>query len=97
MGCCTNIDYLARVLIGEDYTRQRVVLTYNWIDVTDFAVAVQALDTAGVAFDPESKTGVVIAVEDVARCGAIDYMVVGHDVAHARELEKRALVAFGVA
>ncbi|MDX6573997.1 MAG: hypothetical protein QOC86_3153 [Gaiellales bacterium] len=97
MGCCTNIDYLARVLIGEDYTRQRVVLTYNWIDVADFAVAVQALESAGVAFDPETKTGVVIAVEDVARCGAIDYMVVGHDVAHARELEKRALVAFGVA
>lgn len=94
MGCCTNIDYLARVLVGEDYTRQRVVLTYNWIEVHDFAAAVSALRAAGAAFDPETKTGVIIAVEDVARCGAIDYMVIGLDVEHARELEKQALIAF---
>jgi hypothetical protein len=97
MGCCTNIDYLARVLVGEDYTRERVVLTYNWIEVHDFASAVRALETAGVAFDPETKTGVIIAVEDVARCQAIDYMVIGLDVEHARELEKQALIAFETA
>ena len=94
MGCCTNIDYLARVLVGEDYTRQRVVLTYNWIEVHDFTAAVSALQAAGAAFDPETKTGVIIAVEDVARCQAIDYMVIGLDVEHARELEKQALIAF---
>ena len=94
MGCCTNIDYLARVLVGEDYTRERVVLTYNWIEVHDFASAVRALENAGVAFDPETKTGVIIAVEDVARCQAIDYMVIGLDVEHARDLEKQALIAF---
>jgi len=97
MGCCTNIDYLARVLVGEDYTRQRVVLTYNWIGVTDFAAAVTAIEDAGVAFDHTTRTGVVIAVEDVARCGAVDYMVVGLDAGHARELEKRALVALEAA
>jgi len=97
MGCCTNIDYLARVLVGEDYTRERVVLTYNWIEVHDFAGAVRALELAGVAFDPETKTGVIIAVEDVARCQAIDYMVIGLDVEHARDLEKQALIAFDTA
>jgi pre ATP-grasp domain-containing protein/pheganomycin biosynthesis PGM1-like protein len=94
MGCCTNIDYLARVLVGEDYTRERVVLTYNWIDVGDFPAAVKALDDAGLGFDRESRTGVVIAIEDVERCGAIDYMVIGRDLAHAHDLEKRALAAF---
>lgn len=94
MGCCTNIDYLARALVGEDYTRYRVVLTYNWIDVGSFTAAVKAIDAAGLAFNKRSKTGVVIAVEDVARCGSIDYMVVGTDLEHAKDLEKRALAAF---
>ena len=49
MGCCTNIDYLARTLVGEDYLRSRVVLTYNWVEVGDFSAALKTLDEAGVA------------------------------------------------
>jgi hypothetical protein len=97
MGCCTNIDYLARALVGENYTRQRVVLTYNWIDVGSFTAAVKALDAAGLAFNKRSRTGVIIAVEDVARTGTVDYMVVGTDLDHAKDLEKRALAAFAAA
>ena len=97
MGCCTNIDYLARVLVGENYTRERVVLTYNWIEAADFAAVVKALDAAGIAFDRTTRTGVLIAVEDTARSGLIDYMVVGRDLDHAHDLEKRALTAFETA
>ncbi|MFB9313805.1 peptide ligase PGM1-related protein [Nocardioides plantarum] len=97
MGCCTNIDYLARTLVGEDYLRSRVVLTYNWTSVSSFTAAVKVLDEAGLSFDQAERTGVVIAIEDVARTGTVDYMVVGLDAEHARDLERRALAAFEIA
>jgi hypothetical protein len=97
MGCCTNIDYLARQLVGADYGRNRVVLTYNWVPATDFSVVLKALNEAGVAFDKASRTGVIVAIEDVARAGCLDYMVIGRDLAHAHELEHQALAAFRAA
>jgi pre ATP-grasp domain-containing protein/pheganomycin biosynthesis PGM1-like protein len=97
MGCCTNIDYLARQLAGEDYGRNRVVLTYNGVPATEFRAVVKALDEADVAFDKTSCTGVIVTIEDVARVGRLDYMVIGRDFAHARELENRALAAFRAA
>ncbi|GAA5084404.1 hypothetical protein HNP84_002017 [Thermocatellispora tengchongensis] len=97
MGCCTNIDYLARALVGEDYTRERVVLTYNWVAARDFPAVVKALDAAGVGYDKSTRTGVIVAIEDVARTGSLDYMVIGTDLDHARDLEQRALVAIEAA
>ncbi|MFD5245151.1 peptide ligase PGM1-related protein [Amycolatopsis sp. NPDC058340] len=97
MGCCTNIDYLARVLVGENYTRERVVLTYNWVEARDFTAVLKALDAGGLSFDKTTRTGVIVAIEDVARCGVLDYMVVGEDLAHAHDLEQRALAAFEAA
>ncbi|WP_043636269.1 peptide ligase PGM1-related protein [Nonomuraea candida] len=97
MGCCTNVEYLARELVGDDYLRERVVLTYNWVSVRDFPAVVKALDEAGLAWDRATRTGVVVAIEDVARCGVIDYMVVGETAEHARELEQRALTAMRAA
>lgn len=97
MGCCTNIDYLARQLVGADYGRSRVVLTYNWVPATDFRAVRKELDEAKVTFDKASRTGVIVAIEDVVRAGCLDYMVIGRDLAHARELEERALAAFRAA
>ncbi len=51
----------------------------------------------GSAFNNAEGTGVIIAVEDVARSGPVDYMVVGSDLVHAKDLEKRALEAFPAA
>jgi Pre ATP-grasp domain/PGM1 C-terminal domain len=97
MGCCTHIDYLARVLVGENYGRERVLLTYNWVAATDFRAVVKSLAEAGIAFDPRTRTGVVLPIEDVARCGCLDYMVIGRDLEHARELEAAAKAAIAAA
>ena len=93
MGDCTHIDYLARALVGDDYNRSRVVLTRNWVQASSFGGTLKALDEAGVLFDHESRTGVVIPIEDVDRSGTLDYMVIGRDAGHAHELEALTMAA----
>jgi hypothetical protein len=97
MGDCTHVDYLARQLAGDDYGRTRVVLTYNWVQSADFDAVLKSLDAAGVLFDGATRTGVVLPIEDVDRTGVIDYMVIGADLAHAQDLEQRALTAIEAA
>ncbi|MET7880083.1 peptide ligase PGM1-related protein [Micromonospora profundi] len=91
MGDCTHIDYLARALVGDDYNRTHVVLTRNWLKATSFGATLKALGEAGVLFDHDTRSGVVIPIEDTDRSGTVDYMVIGHDAAHARDIEARTL------
>jgi hypothetical protein len=77
MGDCTHIDYWARQLLGDDYGRHHVVLTRNWISATSFADTLSTLDEAGVAYSHETKSGVVLPIEDVDMSGTFDYMVIG--------------------
>jgi hypothetical protein len=95
MGDCTHIDYWARALLGDDYGRRHVLLTRNWISATSFAGTLRALDEAGVSYDHETRSGVVLPIEDVERSGTIDYLVIGDTLEHARDLEHRAHRALG--
>jgi hypothetical protein len=97
MGDCTHVDYLARQLVGDDYGRTRVVLTYNWVESGEFAAVLKSLDEAGVLFDKDSRTGVLLPIEDVERTGVVDYMVIGTDLEQALDLERRALAAIQAA
>jgi hypothetical protein len=38
---------------------------------------------------------VVIPIDGIERCGVIDYMVIGHDAEHARDLEQRTQAVLG--
>jgi hypothetical protein len=95
MGDCTHIDYLAKALVGVDYQRTHVVLTRNWVAAKSFSDTLVGLAEAGLLFDRAEGSGVVIPIDGIERCGVIDYMVIGHDAEHARDLEQRAQAVLG--
>ena len=90
MGDCTHIDYWARKLLGDDYGRNHVLLTRNWIGASSFEDTLNALDEAGVSYSHETKSGVILPIEDVDRSGTFDYMVIGDTLEHALAIEALA-------
>lgn len=95
MGACTHIDRLARDLVGPNYQRTHALLTRNRVEVPSFPAALTALRRAGLAFDHDTTTGVVIAAEGVATTGVLEYIVFGSDLDHARDLEARTQAVLG--
>ncbi len=90
MGDCTHIDYWARKLLGDDYGRNHVLLTRNWLRASSFEDTLNVLDEAGVSYSHETKSGVILPIEDVDRSGTFDYMVIGDDLEHALAIEALA-------
>ncbi|MFL4909786.1 peptide ligase PGM1-related protein [Streptomyces sp. MMS24-I2-30] len=88
-GGSTHIHRIGERVVGDDYFEQRVLVELRRCTFPPFATTVQALADHGLAYDPESRTGVLITVDDNSASGGFgEYCVVARDAAHARELEQ---------
>ncbi|MGK5642482.1 peptide ligase PGM1-related protein [Streptomyces sp. URMC 126] len=83
-------------LVGGPLRSRRVLLETGAWPVPSFAAATDALERAGLAFDPASRTGVVLVVDLVPVDGTVIPCVVAPDRAAARAV-RASLPAFPTA
>jgi hypothetical protein len=82
-------------LIGDDYARTRVLLEREGWPVPSLGEAMTALRDAGLAFDPRSRTGVVLVMPYNPSNGSIRYCAAAADLAAARECQEAVESLFG--
>ncbi|MFH8534729.1 peptide ligase PGM1-related protein [Streptomyces tendae] len=87
-GGSTHIHRIGERIVGDGYFEERVLVELRRCTFPDFATTVQALSDQGLAYDPATRTGVLITVDDNSASGGFgEYCVVARDAEHARELE----------
>jgi hypothetical protein len=90
LGGCTHIHVIAERLLGPHYADTYTLLTRNKVHTGPFPALLDMLDRSGLLFTPERGRGVIIATEDTARTGTIEYIVMAPH-AEAAGLEQRVL------
>lgn len=87
-GGSTHIHRIGERVVGGDYFEERILVELRRCTFPPFATIVQALSDRGLAYDPTSRTGVLITVDDLGASGGFgEYCVVARDAAHVQELE----------
>ncbi|MDX3228653.1 peptide ligase PGM1-related protein [Streptomyces sp. ME19-01-6] len=88
-GRVTGSTHMYRVLgehvVGQDYPRRRVVMERVGWQVPSFDAAAERLTAAGIAYDRETRTGVLL--NTAFSGGDVWYCVVAEDVEAARRYE----------
>ncbi|MER7419055.1 peptide ligase PGM1-related protein [Micromonospora peucetia] len=84
-GGATNIDIIARRLLGPNFLDEYVIMTRNGLPGPRTAELVRRLERAGLAFDRDARCGVIVANVDAR--GLFEYMAIGRDRAQAQEIE----------
>ncbi|WP_433662230.1 peptide ligase PGM1-related protein [Nocardia sp. CA-128927] len=87
-GGVTNIDTIARRLLGEDYLHSHVLLTRNGLRVPRITEFVEHLARVDIRFDATRGSGIVVGTDDPVT-GAIEYVAIGRDRAEAERLEQQ--------
>lgn len=93
-GGSTHVHRIGQRVVRGDYLQDRVTLVQRIHAGMPFASLVKLLEEHGLAFDPQCRTGVVLAT-DVAPNGKVQYCAVGHTADEAAELEKVLANAVG--
>ncbi|CAL9639675.1 hypothetical protein SUDANB120_06304 (plasmid) [Streptomyces sp. enrichment culture] len=94
-GGSTHIHRIGERVVGGDYFTDRVLVELRRCTFPPFARTVRSLEEAGLAYDPATRTGVLITVDDNGPGGGFgEYCVVGETLAHAEELEERVARLF---
>ena len=76
-------------VVGPDYAKDRVLVEYCGWPVPSFSAALERLEESGLAYDGETRTGVVIAKAYSHADGTIRYCVVAEDLAAAGRIHDR--------
>lgn len=88
VGGSTHINYLAEQLVGEDFLTERVLIQRHQWKVPSFQEAVRELAERGLAFDAQTRTGVVITSDDSRFGGTVEYCLIATDMAAAERTEE---------
>lgn len=89
VGGSTHIHRIGEQVVGEDYFDRRVLVELRRCTFPPFAVLARALAEHGLAYDPATRTGVLITVDDNSPAGGFgEYCVVGENHAQAAEWEQ---------
>lgn len=98
-GGSTHIHRIGERVVTGDYFADRVLVELRRCTFPGFTATVRALDAAGLGYDPATRTGVLITVDDGSPDGGFgEYCVVGESLEHAEALEGRVtrlLAGFG--
>lgn len=89
LGGSTHLHWIGRNFFGDDYLQRRQFISNNDLKVHSFSGVAQALEEAGLEFDPECGEGVILTCDHTAQSGAVEYCVVGADVDTAVDYERR--------
>lgn len=87
LGGTTHLHWLGEAAVGAGYTERRVFVSNNDWQVPSFAEALAQIETAGLAYDRDRATGVVITCDHTRQSGAVEYCVIAPDLAVADEIE----------
>ncbi|MFK4121777.1 peptide ligase PGM1-related protein [Streptomyces longwoodensis] len=88
-GGSTHIHRIGERVVGDDYFTERVLVELRRCTFPPFPTAVRALVEWGLAYDPTTRTGVLITVDDDSPSGGFgEYCVIARDAGQARELEQ---------
>ncbi|MFQ6332114.1 peptide ligase PGM1-related protein [Nocardia sp. CWNU-33] len=92
-GGATNLDTIARRLLGQNYLHNHVLLTRIGVPAPRTTELRDHLEQAGIHFDTHRGSGVIIAADDPAT-SRIEYLVIGrgHAEAHHIETELKGLL-----
>ncbi|TDD62702.1 hypothetical protein E1263_03015 [Kribbella antibiotica] len=88
VGGSTHVHLLSERIIGPDYLQTRTLVIRSWAQWDSLPETLAAIAANGLAWDPESRTGVLITGDDW------QYVVVGTDLdsAAAAEIKLRELL-----
>ncbi|ARF63852.1 MULTISPECIES: peptide ligase PGM1-related protein [Streptomyces] len=89
LGGTTHLHWFGENLVGPDYLTERVLVTRNKWRVPSFPETVRALERSGLAFDPVTRAGVIIACDHVRQGGAVEYCLIARDRDEALRWETR--------
>jgi hypothetical protein len=76
-------------IVDEEHRGKRVFLEHDGWAVPSFSAAVEQLTAAGLTYDPDTQTGVVLTANYVPVNGTVMYCVVAEDLESARVNERR--------
>ncbi len=91
-GSTHTYSILGKKIVGPDFTKDRVLFDGFWPkgwSVPSFAAAVRTLTDAGLAYDRESRTGVIISSAFDRRDDTLLHCVVAKDLADAHAVESK--------
>lgn len=97
VGGSTHIHRIGDHLIGPEHWTDRALIARSRCGWDSLAGAVATLETQGLAFDPATRTGVVIAGDSHGTPGPSGQcLIVAPTVPEAREMEARLVVVLGL-
>ncbi|MGO4419851.1 peptide ligase PGM1-related protein [Streptomyces sp. MCAF7] len=88
-GGATNIDAIARRLLGPDYMRTHVVMSHNSLRADSLGELLSHLRAEGLAYEAERGGGVVVATDSTPTTGTVEVVSIGTDRRQAEEFESR--------
>ncbi|MFC8825198.1 peptide ligase PGM1-related protein [Streptomyces sp. NPDC057137] len=87
MGGSTHLHHIAETLVGPDWADSHTLLSRFNVRSADLQKLLELLKANGLAWDPESRRGVVIASDDTEVSGNIEYVILAPSWAEGRTLE----------
>ncbi|MFI1652010.1 peptide ligase PGM1-related protein [Streptomyces avidinii] len=87
---------IGKVAVGEGFGKDRVLLERVWPEgwhTPSFSAALTALEQAGLAYDPRSRTGVILTTAHDGNSGVM-YCIAAEDIASAWEWDRKVKPLF---
>ncbi|MEU0658491.1 peptide ligase PGM1-related protein [Streptomyces lavendulocolor] len=95
-GGSSHLFAIGRRVVGGDFLRDRCLIERRETAFPSFGTALRTLEEHGLAYDPETRTGVLIPVYGTGPDGlGGEAAVVGRDAGEAEELERAMVGLFG--
>ncbi|QIS14516.1 peptide ligase PGM1-related protein [Nocardia arthritidis] len=95
VGGSSHIHHIGERIVGANYFHDRVLIELRRCTFPPFRKTVALLAEHGLAYDPASRTGVLITVDDAAPVGhSGEYLVVAETLAAAEGIEAAVAALF---
>ncbi|MEU2771283.1 peptide ligase PGM1-related protein [Streptomyces diastaticus] len=87
LGGSTHLHHIAQTLVGPDWTDSHVLISRFNVRAPALDRLLHAMQEHGIAWDSRQQCGIVIASDDTAATGNLEYVVLAHTYEEADALE----------
>jgi len=87
LGGSTHLHHIAQTLVGPDWTDSHVLISRFNVRAPALDRLLHAMQERGLAWDSQQQRGIVIASDDTAATGNLEYVVLAHTHEEADALE----------
>jgi len=84
-------DVIGPRIIGRPHVGRRVMFERGGWAVPSFGAAAGLLSDSGLAYDPDTRTGIILICDFTSVDGTVRYCVVAENITAAREVERKLL------